>query len=255
MKKLKEILLLVKKTLTEPSAAAADFMSQGKGFGGPMSVYFAYCAAYALFIYFKPADFPADFSETAREFSGRSYLWLFSVQAFFELAFTVIFCALFPVFAGFFKEGRLAYKFLSSLAVCCAYAAASFYFRAEPLFTLPFLAAACAAAYAGARRKKNAAQALFRFSLTVNAAVIFCLPAYILAAILRSETFYTAAQALSGIWLTILTIKAARTLFGGTAARSALALIFSMTAAVSSFYILKNLGLVPPSIFRFMMFM
>ena len=255
MKKIKDILLLVKKTLLHPAEAAAGFMSQEAGFRGPLCVYFAYCAAYAFFIYFKPADFPADFSETAKEFAGRSYLWLFSVQASFELAFTGVFCALFAAFAGFLKEGRLAFKFVSSFAACGAYAAASFYFKAEPLFALPFMAAAGAASYVAVRLKKSAAPALLRFSLTANAAILLCLPVYLLAAVLRNETLYTIAQGVSGVWLAILTIKAAKTIFGGTTARAALALVFSMTAAVSSFYILKNLGLIPPSIFRYLMFM
>ena len=85
--------------------------------------------------------------------------------------------------------------------------------------------------------------------------ILICLPAYILAAALRSETLYTAAEAVSGIWLAILTVKAGKAIFGGTTARAALALVFSMIAAVTSFYILKNLGLIPPSIFRFLMFM
>jgi hypothetical protein len=230
-------------------------MAEGSGFGGPLAVYFGYCAAYALFLYMKPVDFPADFSETAREFSGRSYAWLFAVQASFGLAFDGAFCVLFAAFAGFIKNGRLALKFLSGCAICGVYAAAALYFKAEPIFALPFLAAAVAATYAGIRASRSATTAFFRFSLTVNSALLICLPVSVLAAVLRNETLFTAVETAGGIWMMVLTIKAAKAIFGPTTVRAALALAFSMIAAIFSFYILKNLGIIPHAVFRFMMFM
>ena len=255
MKRISNIFTLAKKTVLDPAGTAVDFTAPGAGLGGPLAIYLVYCAAYALFIYIKPIDFPADFSETAREFSGKPYVWLFSVQAFFELAFTGAFCALFAAFAGFLKNGRLAFKFLSGVAICGVYAAAALYFKTEPLFTLLLLAPAGAAAYAGFRAKKTITAAFFRFSLAVNAAMILCLPASALAAALRNEKLYITVEAAGGIWLTILTIKAAKAVFGGTTVRVVLALLFSMVSAVFSFYMLKNIGLIPPAIFRFMMFM
>ncbi|MFA6434651.1 MAG: hypothetical protein WCW52_08145 [Elusimicrobiales bacterium] len=255
MRKLKTYFDLAKRTITDPAGAAGEFMAPGAGSGGPLAVYLAYCAAYALFLYIKPADFPSEFSEAAGEFSGKPYIWLFAVQAFFELAFTAAFCALFAAFAGFLKEGRPAFKFLSGCAACGAYAAAAFYSRTEPKFAPPLLAAAGAAAYAGVRAARPAAAAFFRFSLAVNAAMLLCLPVYALAAALRSETLYTAAEAAGGLWLIVLTVKASKAVFGGTTARAALTLLFSMLTAVFSFYMLKNLDLIPAEIFRFMMFM
>ena len=255
MKRFKHILPMTKKVLTDPAGAAGDFAAPGAGSGGPLAVYFIYCAAYALFLYMKPAGFPAEFSEAAREFSGSSYPWLFSVLASFELAFTAVFCVFFAVIAGFLREGRLALKFLSGCAACGSYAAAAFYFKAEPLFSLFFPAAAGTAAYAGVRAKKASTAAFFRFSLTVNAAILLCLPVYALATALRNETFYTAAEAAGGIWMAVLTIKAARTLFGVTTVRAALALVFSLIAAICSFYMLKNLGLIPSAVFRFLLYM
>ncbi|MEI7481281.1 MAG: hypothetical protein WCK75_02915 [Elusimicrobiota bacterium] len=246
---------MAKKTLTDPAGAAADFMAPGAGFGDPLAVYFAYCAAYALLLYIKPVDFPSDFSETAREFSGKSYAWLLAVHSFLDLAFSCTLCAIFATFAGFMKDGRLIFRLLCGCAVCGAYAAAAFYYKAEPLFALPFLTAAGAAAYAGVRAKTKEALAFFRFSLVANAAMLICLPASLLAAITRNETLYTAAEFAGGIWLMVLIIKAAKAIFGGTTVRSTLTLLFSMTAAVLSFYTLKNLGIIPSSVFRFMMFM
>jgi len=255
MNRFKNILLMAKKTLTDPAGAAADFMAPGTGFGGPLAVYFAYCAAYALFLYIKPIDFPADFSETAGEFSGKSYAWLLTVHSFLDLTFSCALCALFAAFAGFMKDGRLIFRLLCGCAACGAYAAAAFYYKAEPLFVLPFLAAAGAAAYAGVRAKKTETFAFFRFSLAVNAAMLICLPASLLAAVMRNETLYTAAESAGGIWLMVLIIKAAKTIFGGTMVRLTLTLLFSMAAAVLSFYALKNIGIIPSSVFRFMMFM
>lgn len=248
-------LLLAKKTILRPGETAADFMEPGAGSGGPLCVFLVCCAAGALFLYLKPVDFPADFSETAGEFAGRPWLWFFFTHTSLELAFTAAFCAFFPAFAALLHGGRPALKFLSGFAACGAYAAAAFYFKAEPLFALPFLAAAGAAAYAGIRAQKTAAAAFFRFSLAANAALLLCLPVSVIGTALRSETLFTAAEAAGGIWLMVMTIKAARAIFGATAARASLALMFSMAASVLSFYILKNIGLIPPAIFRFMMFM
>ncbi len=255
MKRFKSVLLLAKKVLTDPAGAAADFMTPGAGFGGPLAVYFVYCAAYALFLYIKPTDFPAEFSETAGEFSGKSYAWLLGVHSFLDLAFSCALCALFAAFAGFINKGRLIFRLLCGCAACGAYAAAAFYYKAEPVYALPFLAATGVAAYAGIRAKKTGALAFLRFSLAANAAMVICLPASLLAAFTRNETLYTAAEFAGGIWLMVLIIKAAKTIFGGTMVRSTLTLLFSMIAAVLSFYMLKNLGIIPSSVFRFMMFM
>ena len=81
------------------------------------------------------------------------------------------------------------------------------------------------------------------------------LPVVALATALRNEPLFTAAECAGGLWMMILTIKAARTFFGGTTARLTPALLFALLAAMSSFYILKNLGVIPPAIFRFIMFM
>lgn len=255
MKRFKNILLMTKKILIDPAGAAVDFMTPGAGYGGPLTVYFIYCAGYALFLYIKPANFPADFSEAALEFSGKPYAWIFAVQAFLDLAFNCVFCALFAAFAAFLRDGRLAFRFLTGCAACGAYAAAAFYFKSEPLFALPFLVAAVAAAYAGVRAKKTATAAFFRFSLAVSAAMLLCLPASSLAVALHNEALFTAVEYAGGIWMLVLTIKAAKAVFGVSTARVTLALLFSMIAAVSTFYILKNLGIIPSSFFRFIMFM
>ena len=255
MKRLKDIFLMAKRTVSDPAGMALEFMTPGAGFGGPLAIYLTYCAAYTFFLYIKPTSFPADFSETALEFSGKPYAWLFTVQASFELAFNGAFCVLFAAFTGFLKDGRLAFKFLAGCAACGAYAAAAFYYKAEPVYALPFLAATGVAAYAGIRAKKTGALAFLRFSLAANAAMVICLPASLLAAFTRNETLYTTAEFAGGIWLMVLIIKAAKTIFGGTMVRSTLTLLFSMIAAVLSFYMLKNLGIIPSSVFRFMMFM
>ena len=255
MKRLKDIFLMAKRTVSDPAGMALEFMTPGAGFGGPLAIYLTYCAAYTFFLYIKPTSFPADFSETALEFSGKPYAWLFTVQASFELAFNGAFCVLFAAFTGFLKDGRLAFKFLAGCAACGAYAAAAFYFKAEPLFALPFLAVAGIAAYAGVRTQGTATAAFFRFALAVNTTMLLCLPVSALAAVLRNEPLYAAVEYAGAIWMMVLTMKAAKAVFGGATARAALALLFSIITAITSFYILKSLGVIPPAIFRFMMFM
>jgi len=255
MKRLKEIFFLAKKTVLDPSGAAADFMAPGAGLGGPLAVYLVYCAVYALFLYVKPVGFPAEFSQAGLEFSGRSYAWFFALLTVSELIFTGVFCAVFAAFSNLMKDGRPAFRFFLGCLICGIYAAAAFYFRSAPLFSLPFLAAAIAAAGAGVRAQKAAAAAFLKFSLSCNAVILICLPVSFLAAALRSETLYLAAETAAGLWLTVLVIKAAKTVFGGTIARTAPVLLFSFLISVLSFYILKNLGVIPPEIFKFMLFM
>ncbi|HBB66578.1 MAG: hypothetical protein A2X28_05300 [Elusimicrobia bacterium GWA2_56_46] len=255
MKKLKDIFLLARKTVLDPSGAAADLLAPGAGLGGPLAIYLVYCAAYALFLYMKPADFPAELAQAGLEFSGRSYAWFFSVLTASELVFTGVFCAVFSAFSGLMKDGRLAFRFFLGCLICGSCAAAAFHFRSAPLFSLPFLAAVIAAAGAGVYAQKAAAAAFFRFSLSCNAVVLICLPVSFLAAALRSETLYLAAEAAAGLWLTVLVIKAAKILFGGTIARIAPVLLFSFLTSILSFYVLRNLGVITPEIFKFMLFM
>ena len=267
MRKLRDIFLLAKKTVTDPAGAAAELSAPGYGLGRPLAIYLASCAAYALLLYIKPAGFPADLAEAAAEFSGWSYARLFAVHTSSELAFTAAFCAAFTGFSGLMTgtmpEGeklargrrRPVFSFLSGCAACGIYAAAAFYFKRSPLPALPFLFIALAAGYLAIRRNTPAALAFFRFTLSAGTAELICLPACFLAVRLRSEQLFIVTALAAALWTLALTIKAAKFIFGGTAVRAALAMLFAAPAVTISFYILKNIGVIPAEIFRFMIFM
>ncbi len=267
MRKIKDIFMLARKTLLDPAGAAAEFSAPGAGSGGPLTIYLASCAAYALLLYTKPAAFPADLAEAAAEFSGWSYARLLIVHTGSELVFTAAFCAAFTGFSGFMTgnrqdggglirgERRLIFSFLSGCAACVIYAAAAFYFKRSPLLALPFLFIALAAGYRAVRHRTRTALAFFRFTLAAGAAELICLPACFLAVHFRSEQLFIVTALAAALWTMALTIKAAKFLFGGTAVRAALAMLFAAAAVIISFYILKNLGAIPAEIFRFIMFM
>jgi hypothetical protein len=267
MRKLNDIFLLAKKTVTDPAGAAAGLSAPGAGSGGPLVIYLASCAAYALLLYTKPSGFPADLAEAAAEFSGRSYAWLLTVHTCSGLAFTAAFCAAFAFFSGFMtgtrQEGSrlipggriLIFRFMSGCAACGIYAAAAFYFKRSPLLALPFLLIALAAGGIAVSRSARPALAFFRFTLAAGAAELICLPACFLAVRLRSEQLFIVTALAGALWTMVLSIKAAKFLFGGTAVRAALSMLFAAAAVMISFYILKNIGVIPAGIFRFLMFM
>jgi len=153
------------------------------------------------------------------------------------------------------SKRRLALSILSAFAACGALAAAAILFRNSPAASLALLLALTAASWRPAAAAGPRAAAFFRFALAVSAAELICLPAAFLAAGLRSEELFITAALLSAVWTLYLTAAAARSLFGGTAVRAALALLLSAAAAGLSLYALKNIGVLPPEIFRFAMFM
>lgn len=250
-----DILRLVKRTVLDPAGTAAELAAPGAGNTAPLAVYFVYCAVYSLFLYLKPADFPSDLAEISREFSAWPYYRLLAARAAADLAFTACLCAFFSGTARFLAGGRLALKFLSGCALCAAGAAAAFAFKDSAAASFALLAAAAAAAFLSVRKDPAGTAAFFRFSLLASCAHLACLPLSFLAAGLRSEPLFLAAEFAGAVWLLVLTVKAAGALFGGAAARSVLALLFSSAASAAVFYLLKNLGAIPGGMFRFMLFM
>ncbi len=121
--------------------------------------------------------------------------------------------------------------------------------------SLPFLLIALAAGGTAVARSAQDTLAFFRFTLASGAAGLICLPACFLAVRIGSEQLFIVATLAAALWTMVLTIKAARFLFGGTAVRAALAMLFAAAAVIISFYILRNLGAIPAEIFRFMLFM
>lgn len=248
----KKIFLLFKLVITDPSQAAAD-LTTSRDLRAPALIALAYCAAYAGLLFIKPANFPAEYSEAVMDITKTSFTGYFAAQILAGPAFSAIFSGFAAIFSKILNSGRLLPALLLSAAGLAIAAGWAVKFKDSPFLLLPLLLITGLAAAGGARTNLRTVLSLFKFALASCAIPLLFVPAYLISVARSYDDMYITLEAAAGLWILIAFVKAVKTIFGGTAPRQTLSVLFSMCAAFLFFYLLKNTGLMSPEMFRLAM--